>query len=132
MYPVWPKGNEFWAGKQREGMVFRRGVQITESAPLNWRRGLFRFWLLVSAAWIMGWAIYLILSAMAQALTKPEDLLAIPVVFFGPPIALLLCGLAARWAIQGFWSDEAEQNTPKRSEEKVVQLRKELPEDYVS
>jgi hypothetical protein len=113
-------------------MVFRRDVQFTESAPVNWRRGLFRLWLLISAAWIMGWAIYLILSAMAQALTKPEDFLAVPVVFFGPPIALLLCGLAAGWAIKGFRSEQPEQNTPKRPEEKVVQLRKELPEDYVS
>src|SRR5262249_19819417 len=52
-------------------------------------------WLLASAAWIMGWAIYLMLSVVAQALTSPEDFLAIPIVFFGPPIALLLCALAA-------------------------------------
>jgi len=76
-------------------MVSRRGIQFGESVPLNWQRGMFRLWLLVSAAWIMGWAIYLILSVIAQALTSLEDFLAIPIVFFGPPIALLLCGLAA-------------------------------------
>ena len=83
-------------------MVFGRDIRFAESAPINWRRGMFRLWLLVSAAWIMGWAIYLILSAMAQALTTPEDFLAIPVVFLGPPIALFLCGMAAAWAIRGF------------------------------
>ena len=77
-----------------------------ETAPLNWRRGLFRLWLLVSTAWIMAWAIYFILSAMAHALNTAGDFLAIPVVFFGPPVALLFCGLATRWAINGFRQDE--------------------------
>jgi len=50
----------------------------------------------------MGWAIYLILSVLAQAFKTAEDYLAIPVVFFGPPIALLFCGWATGWAIRGF------------------------------
>ena len=112
---------------------FRRGVSTTQSAPLNWRRGMFRFWVLVSAAWIMSWAIYLILSAMAQALTTPEDFFAIPIVFFGPPIALLLCGLAARWALRGFKSEEnPDQSTTRPSHDKVVQLRQDDTDDYVS
>jgi hypothetical protein len=114
-------------------MMFRRGVHISQSAPLNWRRGLFRLWVLTSAAWIMAWAIYLILSVMAQAFTWPGDFLAIPVVFFGPPIAVLLCGLAAAWAFRGFRSDEEpEEKLTRPSEDKVVQLRQELLEDYVS
>jgi len=113
-------------------MVFRKGVPSTESSPLNWHRGMFRLWLLASAAWIMGWAIYLTLSAMAQALTTPGDFLAIPVVFFGPPIALLLCGLAAAWAIRGFKSEQPEQQVTKSPEDKVVRLRQEFPGDYVS
>jgi|SRR5580700_60949 hypothetical protein len=28
---------------------------------INWRRGLFRIWLLASAGWVMGWTIYLIM-----------------------------------------------------------------------
>ena len=114
-------------------MVFRRGIRFAESATVNWRRGMFRLWLLVSAAWIMGWAIYLTLSAIAQALTSPGDFLAIPVVFFGPPIALLLCGLAAAWAIRGFKSEQPEQKaTTKTPEDTVVRLRQEFPDDYVS
>ncbi len=114
-------------------MGFRRGVNNTQSVSLNWRRGLFRVWVLMSAAWIMGWTIYLMLSAMAHALTKPEDFLAIPVVFLGPPVALLLCGLAAGWALRGFRSDaKTEQSTSERPGDKIVQLRQDFPEDYVS
>ncbi len=98
-------------------MSFRRGVSTTQSAPLNWRRGMFRFWVLVSAAWIMSWAIYLILSAMEQALTTPEDFLAIPIV----------------WALRGFKSEEnPDQSTARPSHDKVVQLRQDDTDDYVS
>ena len=76
-----------------------------ETAPINWRRGLFRVWLLMSAAWIMGWAIYAILQAMSDGFRTLGDFLSIPVVFFGPPIALLLFGLAAAWAFRGFKAD---------------------------
>src|SRR5262249_4703487 len=75
--------------------ITRSGI---DAAPLNWRRGVFRLWVLASVAWIMVWAIYLVLSALAQALNTEGDFLAIPVVFFGPPIAVLLCGLATKWA----------------------------------
>ena len=35
-----------------------------EQAPLNWQRGLFRVWLLLSVGWIMGWTIYLIMDGI--------------------------------------------------------------------
>jgi hypothetical protein len=76
-----------------------------ETTPIHWRRGLFRVWLLMSAAWIMGWAIYSILKAMNHEFKTVGDFLSIPVVFFGPPIALLLLGLAAAWAFRGFKMD---------------------------
>jgi hypothetical protein len=76
-----------------------------EAMPINWRRGLLRVWLLMSAAWIMGWAIYSILHAMNDGFKTLGDFLSIPVVFFGPPIALLLFGLAAAWAFRGFKVD---------------------------
>ncbi len=78
-----------------------------ETVPINWRRGLFRVWLLMSAAWIMSWAIYSILRAMSEGFKTAGDFLSIPVVFFGPPIALLLLGLAAVWAFRGFRTDDA-------------------------
>jgi hypothetical protein len=82
----------------------RRGILQSreEPTPINWRRGLFRVWLLMSAAWIMGWAIYSILHAISNGFQTLGDFLRIPVVFFGPPVALLLLGLAAAWAFRGF------------------------------
>jgi hypothetical protein len=87
----------------------RRASDIQVSEPtkvVNWRRGLIRVWLLLSAAWIMGWAVYLILFAIRVGFQNSRDFLAIPVLLFGPPIALLLFGLAAGWAFRGFKPDE--------------------------
>jgi hypothetical protein len=110
--------------------VRRPFASTEEIAPLNWRRGLFRLWLLVSAAWLMGWSIYFILSAMAQALNTVGDFLAIPVVFFGPPIALLLCAFATGWAIRGFKADvtPAQSPAPAPTQNVVPLQRGEGPE----
>ena len=35
-----------------------------EPMLINWRRGLFCVWLLVSAGWVMGWTIYLIMYGL--------------------------------------------------------------------
>jgi hypothetical protein len=70
-------------------------------APLNWRRGLFRLWLLASGGWIMGWAIYLIMEGLQGGMTNGH-LLSIPILLFGPPVALFLFGLATIWAMRGF------------------------------
>ena len=81
-------------------------VQTNEPSPaINWRRGLMRIWLLISAAWIMGWVIYLIMNT-AESGFRGSDLLVIPVLLFGPPVALLLFGAAAGWAFKGFKMDE--------------------------
>lgn len=77
------------------------------SAPVNWRRGMFRIWLLVSAAWMMGWIIYLIMDGLHGGIQTTGDFLNIPVVLFGPPVALLLFGFAAGWAFRGFRPDES-------------------------
>jgi len=68
----------------------------------NWRRGLLRVWLLLSAAWIMGWVVYLIIYGIRAGFQSSGDLLAIPVLLIGPPIALLLFGLVAGWSVRGF------------------------------
>jgi hypothetical protein len=79
-----------------------------EPVAINWRRGLFRVWLLISAAWMMGWIIYLIMDGLHGGLKTVGDILDIPVVLFGPPFALLLFGVAAGWAFRGFKTDKAE------------------------
>jgi hypothetical protein len=72
------------------------------AAPINWRRGLLRVWLLTSAAWIMGWVVYLILYGIQGGFHATAEFIAIPVLLLGPPIALLLFGLMAGWAFRGF------------------------------
>ncbi len=83
------------------------GGQGNEPKPVNWRRGMFRIWLLFSAAWMMGWIIYLIMSGLQDGFKAPGDLLAVPVVLFGPPIALFAFGIAAGWAFRGFADDSS-------------------------
>ncbi len=89
---------------QKNFGIPRRSVDTPE--PVNWRRGLFRLWVLISAAWIMGWTIYLGLEGIQGGLTTTGDLLRLPVLLFGPPMALLLFGIAARWAVRGFVVDD--------------------------
>ena len=74
----------------------------TKDAPVNWRRGLLWVWLLVSAAWVMGWLVYLILYGIQSGFRSSAEYLALPVLLFGPPVALLLFGLLAGWAFRGF------------------------------
>ena len=78
-----------------------------EHTPLNWRRGLFRLWLLVSAAWIMGWIVYLVLYGIQGGFQNTGEILSIPVLLIGPPVALFLFGMAAGWAFRGFKPDES-------------------------
>ena len=80
-----------------------------EILAVNWRRGLFRVWLLFCAAWLMGWIIYLIMHELQGGFKTTGDFLVIPVLLFGPPIALLLFGFAAGWAARGF---KAESDPP--------------------
>ncbi|MFA5958739.1 hypothetical protein [Hyphomicrobium sp.] len=74
----------------------------SSSPPLNWRRGLFRVWILVSAGWIMGWTIYLLLEGVQGSLSTRGDFIEVPILLFAPPIALWLFGYASAWAIKGF------------------------------
>jgi hypothetical protein len=85
--------------------VRERDEMARVTPPLNWRRGLWRVWLLASAAWIMGWIVYLILYGIQGGFRGPAELLAVPVLLIGPPIALLLFGLMAGWAFRGFKPD---------------------------
>ena len=89
----------------RYGIPRRFGVNDNEKELINWRRGLFRVWVLMSVAWLMGWIIYLIMVGIQGGIQTTGDFLEIPVLLFGPPVALLLFGLAARWALYGFKID---------------------------
>ncbi len=80
-------------------------LEREKSAPVNWRRGMVRLWFLASAAWIMGWIIYFLID-LIRGESTPREFLVIPIVLFGPPVALMLFGLATRWAFQGFKVDD--------------------------
>jgi hypothetical protein len=73
-----------------------------DAGAVNWRRGLFRIWILISAGWIMGWTIYLMLEGVQGSFTTRGDFVEIPILLFAPPIALWLFGFAAAWAARGF------------------------------
>ena len=59
----------------------------------------------------MGWSIYLIMYGLRRGMTG-GDLAVIPVLLFGPPVALLLFGLAAGWAFRGFKPEESSSGKP--------------------
>ena len=82
------------------------GGQTEDPTPINWRRGMFRIWLLFSAAWMMGWIIHLLMFGIQGGFKTIGDYLAVPILLLGPPIALLVFGLAAAWAFRGFRADE--------------------------
>ena len=76
-------------------------TEASELPPVNWRRGMFRVWLLVSAGWIMSWGIYLLMYTL-QGRFPGSDFLVVPILLFGPPVALLIFAVAAGWAFRGF------------------------------
>lgn len=83
----------------------RLNLEREKPAPLNWRRGMFRLWILVSGAWVMGWLLYLSIGYISGEATTGQLLVA-PIVLLGPPVALLLFGIATRWAFRGFEADD--------------------------
>jgi hypothetical protein len=87
----------------------RFGLEASKPTPINWQRGMIRIWLLISAGWVMSWAIYLIMHSL-EGRFPGSDFLVIPVLLFGPPVALLIFGVATRWAFQGF---QVEDQSPK-------------------
>mgnify|MGYP001550175803 FL=1 len=84
-----------------------------DAAPVNWRRGMFRIWVLFCVAWVMGWTIELLMFGLRGGFHTTGELLEVPVLLFGPPIAMLLFGLAAAWAVRGFKMDNSKMdNSP--------------------
>ena len=93
----------------------RRIVETPASAKtqINWRRGSFRVWLLLSASWIMSWSVWLSIYGISRGFRDMHELFAVPVLLFGPPVALLVFGLVAGWAFRGFKADETEEERKK-------------------
>jgi hypothetical protein len=85
----------------------------TEPILINWRRGLFRIWVLVSAGWIMGWTIYLIMYSLQGGYSGNRDFVAIPILLLAPPLALFMFGVATGWAFRGFQAEDDERS-PKQ------------------
>ena len=77
-----------------------------EPTPINWRRGLFRVWLLTSAGWVMGWTIYLIMYSLQGGYAGNKDFVAIPILLLAPPLALLIVGWATGWAFRRFQAED--------------------------
>ena len=77
-----------------------------EPMLINWRRGLVRVWLLVSAGWVMGWTIYLIMYGLQGGYAGNKDFVAIPILLLAPPLALLIVGWATGWAFRRFQAED--------------------------
>jgi hypothetical protein len=89
----------------------RFAAKNDDSVPINWRRGMLRIWLVLSAAWIMGWIIEFLVYGIQGGFRIASDYLAIPVLLLGPPVALLIFGVAVGWAFRGFRAEEEKSET---------------------
>jgi hypothetical protein len=87
--------HKFW------GYCVHRSPRPRAAVLVNWRRGLIRPWLSASLAWIMGWALYLVISDLDEGF-RTGSAITIPVVLCAPSAAMLVVGLTTKWALQGF------------------------------
>jgi hypothetical protein len=55
----------------------------------------------------MSWAIYLTMYGLKGGYAGNTDYVAILILLLAPPVALLLFGLATRWAFHGFRAIES-------------------------
>ena len=85
--------------------------RLRNTVSVNWNRGGFRLWVLISAAWVMGWALYSAISVLEDGFWKAA-VIQIPVALCGPPAAFFVVGLGTRWAIKGF-APRGEKAPPK-------------------
>jgi hypothetical protein len=94
----------------------RRVVETPASnrTQVNWKRGFFRTWLLLSGAWIMSWMLWLMIYGISKGFRDIHEVFTVPVLLFGPPVALLVFGLLAGWAFRGFRADEPQEKEKKK------------------
>ena len=83
-----------------------------EPMLINWRRGLFRIWLIASTGWMMGWTIYLLMYSLQGGYSGNRDFIAIPILLLAPPVALFMFGLATGWAFRGFEAEDHQRCGP--------------------
>jgi hypothetical protein len=99
-----------------------------EGTAVNFRRGLFRTWLFLSALWLATWAFYIWDSRLVatedeshrpfvayhtdfgQGWKEPKDFsasdyLSLVGIGLGIPVLILGLGVASAWAIAGFRSN---------------------------
>jgi hypothetical protein len=75
---------------------------------MNWRRGIFRLWLLASAIWMLWMFAYtggvpFYFTPHNEITTWPiRDILGIAEIFFLPPALLGLAILIIAWVLAGF------------------------------
>jgi len=74
---------------------------------MNWRRGLFRIWLVVSASWIAGIGLvaYRDWPQPTQGAADYSEVEIYAAVALGVPLFFFLVGLSTIWAVLGFNRD---------------------------
>ena len=87
--------------REPERFPMRGSGNLRNAVSINWNRGAFRVWVLISLAWIMACALYCTISNLHDGLWKAAAI-KIPVALCGPPAALLVVGLGTKWAVKGF------------------------------
>jgi hypothetical protein len=90
------------------------GVQPSSQCQLIGGAVKLRLWLLISAAWIMGRVIDLIMYTL-EGRFKASDLFVVPILLFGPPLALLVFGVGVGRAFRGFNIDDRASEPPARA-----------------
>ena len=73
---------------------------------MNWQRGSTRIWLLLSAAWIIGWTVNLIVEGI-RVEVQPREFPCDTGSVAWPADCALLFGSAAGWAFRGFKPDSS-------------------------
>lgn len=71
-------------------------------ALVNWKRGLFRLWIVATAIWIP-WAFYA--SAVQRVIEVNSDVEGLTLLFAPPlvvPALVAIAFYATRWIIRGF------------------------------
>ena len=65
---------------------------------MNWRRGFFRLWLILSIAWILVFAV--VAGIIGGQGGVPFSILFYAAI--GAPLFFLVCGFCISWALGGF------------------------------